>query len=76
MMKASEMTKGQRGIIQDIHLAPADKKRLFYLGIYQGGCLTMLQKAPWKDPILYFAQGNQIILRKKDAQLIEVEVKP
>ena len=68
-MKASEMREGQRAIIQHIEMSKTDKKRLFYLGV-----LTMLQKAPMKDPILYFAQGNQLILRKKDAQNIQVEV--
>ena len=73
-MKASEMREGQRAIIQHIEMSKTDKKRLFYLGIYEGGVLTMLQKAPMKDPILYFAQCNQLILRKKDAQNIQVEV--
>lgn len=45
-MKASEMREGQRAIIQHIEMSKTDKKRLFYLGIYEGGVLTMLQKRP------------------------------
>ena len=50
------------------------KDRLFYLGIYPGMQIRKLRSAPMQDPCLYFAAGNQLILRNKDAACIEGEV--
>lgn len=74
-MKLTELEVGASGMITDIQLQQSDKKRLFYIGLYEGAYITKLQKAPIGDPTLYFVLGNQIILRNKDAQKIHVEVK-
>ena len=36
--------------------------------------IRKLRSAPMQDPCLYFAAGNQLILRNKDAACIEGEV--
>lgn len=73
-MKLTELAVGDSGKITDIQLPQRDKKRLFYIGLYEGAFITKMQIAPVGDPTLYFVLGNQIILRNKDAQKIHVEV--
>lgn len=73
-MKANEMENGMKGIVKKIELNEKDTKRLFYLGLSIDCELEFIQKAPCKDPILFFVRGNQIILRASDAKNIEVEI--
>lgn len=72
-MKASEMRERQSCIVKAMHMEEKDATRLFYLGIYEGAIITLIQKAPMQDPYLFYVQGTHLILRKQDAQKIEVK---
>ena len=63
-MKLCDAAVGKTMVVTNVHMCKKEKDRLFYLGIYPG----------MQDPCLYFAAGNQLILRNKDAACIEGEV--
>lgn len=73
-MRLQELEIGIAARIKSIHLSEKEKKHLFYIGLYEGVIITKIQVAPLHDPALYFVLGNQIMLRNKDADHIEVEV--
>lgn len=73
-MKLLDTAVGETMVVTDVRIRRKDKDRLFYLGIYPGTQIRKVRCAPLKDPCLYFAAGNQIILRNKDAVCIEGEV--
>lgn len=74
-MKLHELANGQCATIIQINVSNTRKKRLFYLGIYEGNTITRLQCAPLHDPVLYWVNATQLVLRNSDASCIEVEVK-
>lgn len=73
-MNASELKIHQYAIIKKINISKNDKKRFFYLGIYVGGTIQLMRVAPFQGPYLFSCSNNEIMLRKKDASCIEVEV--
>lgn len=73
-MRLHELEIGISARISTIHLPAKEKKHLFYIGLFEGATITKIHVAPLHDPALYFVLGNQIILRNKDANNIEVEV--
>ena len=73
-MKLNEIKVNTIVQICQIEMEEQDRKRLFFMGLYEGALIMKLQDAPLHDPALYFVSGNQIILRNKDARRIEVEV--
>lgn len=73
-MKLSELKKMQKAKLLTINLPKKDSMRLLHLGFYPGVEIQCIQSAPMKDPVIFSVCGNDIILRKKDAQNIEVEV--
>lgn len=73
-MKLCDAAMGKTMVVTNIHMCKKEKDRLFYLGIYPGTHMRKLRSAPMQDPCLYFAAGNQLILRNKDAACIEGEV--
>lgn len=74
-MKLSEIDVYTKAVIRHVQMEDKDKRRLFFMGLYEGAAIMKLQAAPMRDPALYFVLGNQIILRNKDAKFIEVEVR-
>lgn len=72
-MNASDMKEQQQAEVIAVHLKESDVKRLFYLGIYEGVILKLIQKAPLQDPYVFYVQGTHLILRKQDAKKIEVK---
>lgn len=73
-MNATQLQPMQTARIKALHLEEKEIQRLFYLGFYQGGCIQFLQVAPLQDPYLFYVQGSMFMLRKRDAQRIEVEL--
>ncbi|WP_416326694.1 FeoA family protein [[Eubacterium] hominis] len=73
-MRATDLNKMQKARITHIDMMEQDAMRLFYLGIYEGAWIQMIQKAPLQDPYIFYVRGSFILLRKKDACKLEVEL--
>ena len=71
-MTAFELKINQRAIISKLHLKLSDRRRCFNMGIYEGVSITLIKKAPFKDPYLFSVNGNEICMRQQDAKRIEV----
>lgn len=52
-MNASEMREQQLCEVIRVHMEEADTKRLFYLGIYEGAIIRLIQKRPFKILICF-----------------------
>lgn len=73
-MKLTDLKQGQIAHLKAIHMSKEDQKRLLHLGCYIGMQIQLVRYAPLRDPGIYSICGNDIMLRRKDAQNIEVEV--
>lgn len=73
-MRLTEISEGQTVRLVDIHLPGEQRRRLMHVGFYEGIRIRFIRRAPMGDPSIYEVCGNAIILRKADAQHIEVEV--
>lgn len=71
-MMASELKINQQARINKLNLKVSDQRRCFNMGIYEGMSITLIKKAPFKDPYLFAVNGNEICMRKDDAACIEV----
>lgn len=52
---------------------PAYRKKLLAMGLTKGAEFTVTRKAPLGDPIEISIRGSALILRKKEAEILEVE---
>lgn len=73
-MKLSELGKHEQAVLKQIHMSKEEQSRLLHLGFYPGTIIKFIRHAPMRDPSIYEVCGNEIILRKQDADHIEVEV--
>ena len=71
-MKLSQLQTGQTGIVLKIHGHGAFRKRVIEMGFVKGHAVKVLQHAPLKDPVNYSILGSEILLRRSEADLIEV----
>lgn len=71
-MKLTELKIKEYAYINKINLKAHEERRLFHLGFYPGTKIRLERIAPFGDPYEFEVCGNFIILRKKDAAMIEV----
>lgn len=55
---------------------PSAARRLFDLGLAPGVEVTMVRRAPLRDPVIYRVGDYEIALRRAQAQCIRVELHP
>lgn len=73
-MRLSQAIKNRTYIISRIDDAQENLvKRYFQLGIIPGAQIILKRKAPiFRDPMIFQVDETQVILTKKEAQLVEV----
>ncbi|MDR3046169.1 MAG: ferrous iron transport protein B, partial [Bacteroidales bacterium] len=71
-MRLSELKTGEKGVIVKVLGHGSFRKRIVEMGFVRGKLVTVLLNAPLKDPIKYQVMGYEILLRKQEAELIEV----
>jgi len=59
-----------------IHIGGHEKlrRRLLDMGLTPGTLIVMKKRAPLKDPLEISVRSYELVLRKQDASLIEIEV--
>ncbi len=72
-MYLSEISNGKMVKIVDIDDRCSIKRRLLDMGFVKNTRITVLHSAPFGGPIEVFLRGYKIVLRKKDAALINTE---
>ena len=68
----SQMSIGQKGIIDDFVIASDDCERIEEMGLTPGEQVEIMRYAPLGDPIEIKVRGYALSLRKQEAELIRV----
>jgi len=74
-MKLTELSKGEEAFVLKIEGTGELKKRLGDIGLNSGELIVFKRNAPLGDPQQYFVRGNNIAIRKIDAEKIIIEKK-
>lgn len=64
---------GETVTIKRLHGEGAIKRRIMDMGLTKGTSVYIRKVAPLGDPIEVTVRGYELSLRKKDAEMIEVE---
>ena len=71
-MKLSELKTGESGVIAKVYGHGGFRKRIMEMGFVRGRKVTSVIDAPLNDPIKYTIMGYDVLLRRSEANLIEV----
>jgi len=71
-MTLYDLEQGEKGIISKIRGRGAFRKRISEMGFVKGKVVTVVKKAPLRDPVEYNVMGYEISLRINEAKLVEV----
>jgi ferrous iron transport protein A len=69
----ADLKKGEKGIITDSSSENIPLK-LLEMGCLPGNEVTLLQEAPFKDPLYLTINGSHLAIRKEMACKIEIEL--
>lgn len=76
-MRLSQLHTGQTGIVVKVLGHGAFRKRLMEMGFVKGHAVSVVLKAPLRDPVKYDIMGYEVSLRRAEADLVEVvEISP
>ena len=70
----SELSVGERGILQSLDLPEKVQNHLMHMGFVPGSCVHALRRAPAGDPTVYCVNGMEIALRHETASGIQVRL--
>jgi len=73
-LKLSELKKGQRAIVKDIHGSKEMKQRLASFGLIKGAEVELIDCSLTKSNIEIMVGTTLLALRREEANNIEVEV--
>lgn len=73
--RLSQMAKGQTGTVERIREAGACAERLAALGFLPGAEVAVAHVAPLGDPISVRMKGQQVSVRRAEAECVEVRVR-
>jgi ferrous iron transport protein B len=72
-MHLSDLKEGQSGKIAKVRGMGAFRRRIIEMGFVKGKEVTVVKKAPLRDPIEYSIMGYDVSLRQDEAELIELQ---
>lgn len=75
-MTLDQLEIGQPATIRRVGGAGAVRRRLMDMGLVRGVGIEKVRTAPLGDPVEYVVRGYHLSLRKSEAQLVEVELRP
>ncbi len=67
-----ELSEGQSGIIQKLDMDRLLIQRLHAMGLRHGKKITVLRKAPLKGPFHIMIDTTELMIREKEASLIQI----
>ena len=71
-MTLFDLEQGEKGIITKVRGRGAFRKRITEMGFVKGKVVTVVKKAPLRDPVEYNIMGYEVSLRHSEAQMVEV----
>lgn len=74
----ADLQRGERALVIGYgdEVDPSAARRLFDLGLVPGVEVTMVRRAPLRDPVIFRVGDYEIALRGAQSRSIHVEVKP
>ncbi|MDE7397347.1 MAG: ferrous iron transport protein B, partial [Muribaculum sp.] len=72
-MRLSDLKTGESGIVVRLLGHGAFRKRVIEMGFVKGQEIKAILNAPLKDPIKYSIMGYELSLRRKEAEMVEIE---
>ena len=73
MLSIASIKKGQKAIIKDFSVDVIPLK-LLEMGCLPGNEVSLIQEAPFKDPLYLTVNGSHLAIRKEMASKIEIEL--
>jgi ferrous iron transport protein A len=73
-MHSSDMEKDQKAVVRYLDGGQGMERRLFEMGIMPGTKIELLEKHPFKGPLLFQVGQSRIILGRNIASRLEVEL--
>ncbi len=73
MSTIATLKKGQKGIIREFPVESVPLK-LLEMGCLPGNEVTLIQIAPFKDPLYIDINGSHLAIRRETAQRIEIDL--
>lgn len=73
MITIASLKKGQRGIIKEFSVDVVPLK-LLEMGCLPGNEVSLVQTAPFQDPLYLNINGSHLAIRKETAAQIEIEI--
>jgi len=73
-MNSIDMQRGQKGIIRSVKKGKGVERKLFEIGIMKGQEIQLLEKHPFKGPLLFQVGSSRIVLGRNLAEGLEVEL--
>lgn len=73
MLTIASLKKGQRGIIKDFSVEVVPLK-LLEMGCLPGNEVSVVQMAPFRDPLYLNINGSHLAIRLETALKIEIEL--
>jgi Fe2+ transport system protein FeoA len=73
-MTLHDLPLNQTGIVTALHCTGAERRRMLDLGILPGTQVEVEMGNPLGDPQAYRVRSTVVALRRKQAQLVEIQV--
>ncbi len=73
MVTIASLKKGQRGIIKEFSVDVVPLK-LLEMGCLPGNEVSLVQTAPFNDPLYLNINGSHLAIRRETARLIEIDL--
>lgn len=73
MLTLADLQKGQRAIIREFSVESVPLK-LLEMGCLPGNEVSLVQQAPFRDPLYLNINGSHLAIRKETADKIQIEL--
>lgn len=73
-MNSIDMKRGQKAIVRSISKGIGVERKIFEMGIMPGTEIQLLEKHPFKGPLLFQVGPTRIVLGRGIATSLEVEL--
>ncbi|NLV20744.1 MAG: ferrous iron transport protein A [Syntrophomonadaceae bacterium] len=73
-MNSTDMRKGQKAVVRSFSKGQGMERRLSEMGIRPGTEIELLEKHPFKGPLLFRVGQSRIVLGRNIASNLEVEI--
>ena len=72
----ADVPVGAEVVLRHLALPRTTARRLFEMGLLPGSVVRVVRRAPMGDPIELRLRNYSLSIRKEEAALIEIDVKP